>query len=284
MIRESAGTVDSSEFDAGSNVKERDMKKSDSFDDNESAAKLIFVAQSYVKRRDWKTADDLFCQALVLDRSAASRIAYGVCLAQQERFFEAMTVFTPVLDGDDRCAIAIVCHNLASIYRDVGELDLARRFQWRAMLLNEDSGSEDLLGLANDAFASDRFEAADSLIISAMSMQDDFEKGIPDGDFLATTGLIQAMVNSPEAGLFTLFTAFRQHREDADFRAMGTDQLNMSILFGELKRYRAERSCLKRAIRYFEYAPAPGSLSQARRMLEQLDRMQTVRTFNARRN
>ena len=284
MFRVSAGNIDSSEFDARSDVKERVMKKSDSFDDNESAAKLIFVAESYAKRRDWKGADDLFQQAISRDNSARARVAYGACLAQQERYFEAITIFTPILDGADRTAIGIACHNLASIYRDVGELDLARRFQWRAMLLNEDSGPDDLLGLANDAFASDRIEAAESRVISAMSMREDDGTGRQDGDFLATSGLIQSVVNSPEEALITLFSAFRLHRKDADFRAMGTDQLNMSILFGELKRYRAERSCLKRAIRYFEYAPAPGSLKRARLLLERLDRMHLIRTFNARRN
>lgn len=283
-LRVSAVMVDSSEFNAGSDVKERVMKKSDSFGDNESASKLVLVAQSHVKRRDWKTADDLFRQALSIDLSPTSRIAYGVCLAQQERYFEAIGVFTPILDGVDRCAIAIVCHNLASIYRDLDDLDLARRFQWRAMLLNDESEPDDLLGLANDAIASDRYEAAESLVMSAISMQNEFEPDHPDGDFLATAGLIQAAVNSPEAGLFAMFSAFRQHRKDSEFRAMGNDQLNMSVLFGELKRYRAERTCLKRAIRYFEYAPAPYSLNRARQMLERLERMQIVRSFNARRN
>jgi tetratricopeptide (TPR) repeat protein len=260
------------------------MKKSDSFGGNDSAAKLVFAAESSAERRDWGTADELFRQAIDLDSSPASRIAYGVCLSHQERFFEAISVFTPILDADDRFAIGIVCHNLAAIYRDVGDLDLARRFQWRATLMQEDSGPGDLLAMANDALADECHQAAESLVMTALEMSDDLDDDLPDGDLIATSGLVQMVLNSTEEGLLTLFAAYRQHQAASDFRRMGADQLNMSLLFGELKRYRAERACLQRAIRCFEHAPAPYSLRRAKLLLDRFDRMRIVRSFNERRN
>jgi tetratricopeptide (TPR) repeat protein len=260
------------------------MKKSDSFEGNESAAKLACAAESSAQHRDWKMADGLFCQAISLDTSAASRIAYGVCLSNQERYFEAITVLTPILDGVDRYAIGIVSHNLAAIYRELGDIELARRFQWRATLLQEDSGPDDLLGMANDAYLGERHQVAESLLLSAIDLQDDHAEQTMDGDFIATKGLIQSVRDSVQVGLLTIYAAYQQHQVEADFRRMGTDQLNMSVLFGELKRYRAERACLRRAISCFERASAPFSLNRARQMLERLERMQIVRSFNAGRN
>jgi Tfp pilus assembly protein PilF len=162
---------------------------------------LLFQAELLVDLREWKSADEVFRKALVLDKSPASRIAYGVCLAEQERYFEAISTFTPVLDGTNRAAIGIVCHNLAAIYRDVGDADLARRFQWRATLSEDHADESDLLGMANDA-----------------------------------------------------------------------------------QRHRAERACVVRAIRCFEMAPAPHSYRNARIQLDRLDQMQSIRSFDVRRN
>jgi tetratricopeptide (TPR) repeat protein len=260
------------------------MKKSDSFEGNESASRLVLAAETLADQCDWNAAEPLFHQAIALDASAASQIAYGVCLSRQERYFEAISVFTLVLDGDDWAAIGIACHNLAAIYRDLGDLDLARRFQWRATRMQDDSGPSDLLGMANDAFASEFHQAAQSLVMTAIDILSDESSGTSDGDFMAALGLVHSVLASPEQGLMSVFAAYRQHQVAADLRAMGTDQLNMAILFGELKRYAAERACLQRAIRYFEQVPAPYSLDRAKRMLSRFDRMGIVRSFNAHRN
>ena len=257
------------------------MKKSDSFGGNESAAALVRDAESSAGRGDWKTADKLFCQAMSVDTSPASRIAYGVCLTLQERYFEAIKIFTPILDGDDLSATAVVSHNLAAIYREVGEFELAGRFQWRATLLQDDAGPDDLLGMANDALIGEHFWAAESLVLSAIELQDDRTDQQVDGDFLGTKGLVQSIRNSAREGLFTIYAAYQKHQAMSDFRRMGIDQLNMSVLFGQLRRGRAERTCLMRAISCFERAPAPYSLNRARQMLERLERMQNLRSFNA---
>ncbi len=260
------------------------MKKSDPIASGERAAKLVVAAESHLERRDWSAADNLFREAVTLDATPASRIAYGVCLSRQERFFEAISVFTPVLDGVDRSAIGIVCHNLAAIYRDVGDLDLARRFQWRATLLQDDAGPEDLLGMANEALTGDRHQVAEALVMTAIEMNGDASDENSDGELVATLGLIKAALDSPEEGLMTLFAAYRRHQAVRDFRSMGADLMNMAVLFGEVHRYRAERACLNRAIRCFEQAPAPYSRNRARLQIDRLDRMQVVRSFDSRRN
>lgn len=249
-----------------------------------TAATLLRRADDLSARREWAAANECFQKVLQLDDSARHRISYGCCLAEQERFHEAIIVMTPVLDGQDRDAIGIVCHNLAAIYREVGDYDLARRFQWRATLLNESIDADGLLGMANDALADQFADAAGSLILTASELKAEQDRASNDADLLATAGLAEAETESPQAGLMTLFTAYRWHRDEGDLKGMGTDQLNMSVLFGKLNRHRAERACLVRAIRLFDQAAAPFSSTKARSELKRLDNMQAVRSFNPERN
>ena len=168
------------------------MMNPDSVAAMQNAAKITARAQASAERRDWASADELFRQAVSLDVSPSSRIAYGACLATQERYFESISVIMPVLEGTDRTAIGIVCHNLAVIYREIGDYDLARRFQWRATLLQDDSTSEDLLGLANDALMSGHPETAGSLVAAMCEMDVDDVEDNADGDLIATTALVKA--------------------------------------------------------------------------------------------
>lgn len=259
------------------------MMNPDSVAAMQNAAILLARAEQCADRREWLSADELFRQAVTADVSPRSRIAYSVYLAAQERYFECISVCMPVLEGTDRQAIGIVCHNLAAIYREIGDYDLARRFQWRATLLQDDSTSEDLLGLANDALISDHPDAAASLVATACDMDgDDFEGA--DGDLIATAGLVKAKLNLTREGLYLLFAAYRRHRSVHDDRGMGFDLMNMAIMFGELNRHQAERMCLVRAIECFKQAEAPYSAERARQQLDQLDQMDSVRSFDVRRN
>jgi tetratricopeptide (TPR) repeat protein len=249
-----------------------------------SVEELFFQAELFAGLRKFELAEDAYQKALLIDKSPATRIAYGVFLGEQERYAESIATFTPILDGDNRTAIAIVCHNLAAIYREVGDLDLARRFQWRATLLKDSADETDLLGMANDALVAQQPETAAAQIMTACEMTGEPIEDCADGDLIATTGLAYAAEGSTKDALLTLFTAYRRHQAASDFRGMGADLMNMSALFGELNRHRTERTCVLRAIRCFQKAPAPLSLRNARQRLERLDRMDSIREFDVQRN
>jgi tetratricopeptide (TPR) repeat protein len=262
----------------------RTMMNPDSVAAMLNAAKLLAHAEKCAERREWKTADELFRQAISSDTSPRSRIAYGVCLAAQERYFESISAFMPIMEGTDRQAIGIVCHNLAAIYRDIGDFDLARRFQWRATLLQDESTLEDLVGLANDALISDHTDVAESLISAACEMDGEDFEGSADGDLIATAGLVKAKSGLTREGLYVLFAAYRRHRSIQDFRGMGFDLMNMAMLLGELNRHQAKKICLLRAIDCFQQAGAPQSRERAGQQLDQLGQMHAVRLFDVRRN
>lgn len=249
-----------------------------------SAESLFLQAELQAGLRDWPAAEQLYIQALAVDVSPAARIGYGVFLAEQERYSEAIRVFTPILDGTNRSAIAVVCHNLAAIYREIGDDDLARRFQWRATLMHDQADAVDLLGMANDALSAGNPDVAGSLVMSACEACEDDVVDPSDGDLTATMGLAYAAEGSTKEALLTLFTAYRHHQSASDYRGMGADLMNMSLVFGELRRHRAERTCVLRAIRCFQQAPAPLSLRNAYLRLECLDRMESIRNFDVQRN
>ena len=245
-----------------------------------AASKLLTAAESSAGACLWQQADAQFTEAISLHDTASIRIAYGVYLFRRERFHEAICTLVPILDGSDLAAMGIVCHNLAAIYREIGDLDLARRFQWRATLLQTEADADVLLALANDAIAVGCLEAAEPLITTAVELNCDSTKSCQDGDLVATRGLLQAITDSPRQGLITLFSAYRLHQRHSDVRRMGTDLLNMANLFGELRRYRAEKTCLLRAIRCFRQVSANNSLERAFRQLEGHTRLEMLRTFD----
>ena len=120
--------------------------------------------------------------------------------------------------------------------------------------------------------------------MAAIDMSGDEADEVRDPDLIATLGLLQAELNSPQEGMMTLFSAYRRHQEIQDFRGMGNDLLNMSALFGQLQRHRAERACLKRAIRCFEKVPATDSIKRAEELVARHDHIQFFRHFDGRRN
>lgn len=255
-----------------------------SFNRTAVASSLVTAAERSAEVRNWEQADALFQEAISFDDSSRSRIAYGVYLFRCERFNEAISALTPVLDGSDLLATGIVCHNLAAIYREVGDFDLARRFQWRSTLLQSEADSESLLAMTNDALAIGCLDAAVPLVTAAADLSSDSADHCRDGDVLATRGLVQAIAESPRQGLMTLFSAYRLHQSHRDILRMGTDLLNMAYLFGALGRYKAEKMCLQRAIHCFHEAKAPDSLGRAQKQLERNTRSQLLRSFDGQLN
>ena len=98
------------------------------------------------------------------------------------------------------------------------------------------------------------------------------------------TGVIEARQRNVESGLVIVFAAYRRHQAAGDLVGMGSDLLNLALFFGDVHRYRAQRSCVNRAIRCFERAGATFSQQKARKELHRLDQMQAVRMFDSTRN
>ncbi len=249
---------------------------------------LLKWADDLVRARSWAEADAVFQRAIAVDASPCSGIAYGCALAEQERFHEALCQLTAALDiaqrRGDRDALATIYHNLAAIYRELGDNDLARRFQQRAISQVDDCGPDELLGLANDAWLAERLELAECLAGTAADIdeEDDFREPSPEVE--ATLGLLKGFLRDPREGIRPLLRAYSRHKAIGELRLMGNDLLNLSALLGELGRHRGELACVRRAIACFDSAPAPVSAAKARRLMAHLERLRQLRQFDPSRN
>lgn len=234
----------------------------------------------------WVEADACYTAAIQLDPTPASRIAFGASLASRERYHGALCYLTEALDqasnSGDREALSVIYHNLAAIYRELGDFDLARRFQQRSILQLEDCRPVDLLGLANDAWLSRRSEIAECLASSCVELDsdgDELDSVLAEAQ--ATLAVITGLAEDPRQGIRSLIQVYRQHRDANDMRLMGIDLLNLSALLSELGWYRAEMNFVRSAINHFDQAPAPVSAVKARQNLALLERMQSLRDFDA---
>ena len=192
-------------------------------------------------------------------------------MAEQERFNEALCQLTAALDiaqrSGERGALATIYHNLAAVYRELGDNDLARRFQQRAIAMVDDCGPDELLGLANDAWRAERLEMAECLAGAAADFDEGGLHGEMNAEVEATLGLLTGFLTDPREGIRPLLRAYSRHRATGELRLMGNDLLNLSALLGELGRHRGEMACVRRAIACFDDAPAPISAAKARRLL-----------------
>lgn len=246
---------------------------------------LLRRAERHGKIGNWSEADRCFSHAVALDQSPTSRIAFGGSLATRERFNEAICHLTEALDMvtpvGDREALAAIFHNLAAIYRDLGDAELGRRFQQRAIQQMDECGPTELLALANDAWLSRRPEVASCLSASCVDLEDDDEG---DRDLAlqgqATYGMITGMTEDLREGVRLLIHCCRQHRSDQQHRLCGIDLMNLAVLLSQFGWFRAEIRFVRQAIRHFDQAPAPVSAARARLILSNLERTQSLRDFD----
>jgi tetratricopeptide (TPR) repeat protein len=169
-------------------------------------------------------------------------------------------------------------HNLAAMYRDLGDYPLARTFQQRAMSLQSDCGPAELLQLGNDAVAAERWELAESLFQAAAEMTTEGDPLLID--LAATRGVLCGFEGEPMVGLRWLQQAYREHVETGDHGHAGKDLVNAAALLEQVGRPGWARSCLELAQAEFELAgdePSQGLVHAALNRIDSLLRVARVR-------
>lgn len=242
-------------------------------------------AEQFALQGRWAEADACYRAAIELDDTPASRIVFATSLSTREQYHAALCCLTEALDqasttGDQK-ALGVIYHNLAAIYRELGDYDLARRFQQRSILQLDDCRAIDLLGLANDAWLSGRSEIATCLASSCTELDpddDDVDSVVLEAQ--ATLAVTMGVTEDPRQGIRALIQIYRHHRDANDVRSMGIDLLNLSALVSELGWYQTEMKFVRQAIGHFDQAPAPVSAGRARHNLAMLERMQSLRNFD----
>lgn len=220
-----------------------------------------------------EAARSTFEQAVRHDPGQLARNAYGCFLRSIEDYRGAIEQFTGLLDAarenSDHELLAIASNNLAAVFRDLGEYELASRFQQRATASQPECDHVDLSNLANDALVSGRYDLAERLVRLSLHMEGEdgsFESEAADR---GTLGLLAGLTGNAREGIGLLRSACVLHRRAEDHRGLGADYVNLAFLFGALGRSRAQVRCLRRAVRCYRLASANTSASRARRLLRE---------------
>ncbi len=217
--------------------------------------------------------------------SHEARISLGALLADRGQLHAAVLEWTRVIDTayarGDRAALAAVYHNLAAVYRQLGDLDLARRFQQRSLSLQDGCGPEDLLQLANDALSTGAWDLAESLLDAA----DGFARATPeDADLsqqiLATRGVLMGLRGQPLAGIPLLRRAYRQNRTAGNDLLAGKDLVNLAALFDQTERPGLASLCLRSSLRHFRAAEDAVEVNRTRHLLRRAVRSRAWKKFS----
>jgi len=181
------------------------------------------------------------------------RLSLGTLYAERGDWNAAIQEWTRVIDlagqSGQRELLAAVYHNLAAVYRDLGDLALARRFQQRSLMWQNHCGPEDLLHLANDAIGTGAYELAESLLDGVEEMTE------PSREWTAkvhgTRGVIQGLQGLPREGIRHVLAAYRLHCAAQADALAGRDLLNLAALYEQLDRWRIAEKCLEMAAEHF---------------------------------
>ncbi len=182
-----------------------------------------------------------------------------------------MAAFDLATASNELDAQVVVLSDLAVVYRELGEFDMARRFQQRVVNLQISSDSADLEALANDAFSCGEFDLAKELISTAAVIED-AATPIEQANAFGSRGLLAAANRRPKTGLRLLYQASQLHRQLNDQLGAGKDWLNMAEVFSQLGRYRGMRGALRRAIRSLAQTPSTHLLPIAQLRYAQINK------------
>jgi tetratricopeptide (TPR) repeat protein len=230
----------------------------------------------------WEAAVEILRSLAETTGCCEVRITLGALLAERQQFFEAIQQWTSVIDDasarGQRDYLAAAFHNLAAVYRELGDLELARRFQQTALRYQDDCGPEELLHLTNDALAASRWDLAEALLQSASELAADDDP--LHATLTATAGVTRALQGDVFTAVGLLRLAYRQHLAQGDEREAGCDLLNLAATFRRTGRLGLEMKCLSRAASHFEHAGASRSQAHALERQRQAEQLMALRGTN----
>lgn len=227
--------------------------------------------------------------------------AAGQLLARGE-LGEAILHFKMLLQAglaaDDAELAEVACHNLAAVYRQSRQWDIAetwqqQSFSWRmrqAAKVPQQSSDElgrlacDLTGRGCDAFLSGDWELAESLWRRALAIEE--WRGCWEGQATdsGNLGLLAAARGQFDNGIRWLKVSLSLHRRMLDECNIGTDLLNLA----ELRRLQGKHPqairLLRRAIRSFDRGGASPLRDLAETRLAEMQRIVSLATLDPRVN
>lgn len=209
----------------------------------------------------------------------------GTYLAERQRYQPAMFHLLQGLDGaqaiGDMELQADVLSNLASVYRELGDFDLAQRFQRQVLAIHGAADVGDLLGWSTDALLAGKIVLAEKLARNAVELVEDSEDLGTLADAYGLLGIIAARRGRLRRAMWLLIRAARGHQCVADDRGLAADYQNLAEISGLMHRFGWQRTFLSAAQMFFRRAAMPLSEDRVASRLRDIDRLELYRKMNA---
>lgn len=234
------------------------------------------VAESVRENGDWIRADDWFRRALAEDvHSSRLHLAYGAFLAERQEIRRAIDHLMHGLDAattsGDLGSQAVAFADLAAIYRQIGEFDLARRFQRQVLAIRQQADAGDLLAWSADALLANKTPLAESLAHAAWNLAEDGHDLSTQADCFGVLGMVAARRGRHRRAISLLIQAARRHHALRETQALGTDYANLGEVCGLIGRLRWQRAFYATASHWFQQAGMPQSRQQMAHRLRAAD-------------
>lgn len=247
---------------------------------NSSHSLLQNAAQSCAKR-DWAQADRQYLAAVSSNEDLETWFASGCHFAERQQYAVAIPQFMQALDraqlaGDVRWQ-AVIFRNLAAIYRELGDFELARRFQRQTLALEESAGPDELLDWSADALLTGKTKLAQQLAEVAGKLAEDSENIAAQADAYGQRGVIAARRGRLRSAVRLMIRAARGHQFLDDDRNLGADYQNLAEVCGLIQRDVWQRTFFAAARECFERAGMMRSESRAALRLRQAERLEGYR-------
>lgn len=242
---------------------------------------LLQHAARSCANRDWAQADRQYLAAISSHDDAETWFAAGCYFAERQQYATAIPQFMQALDraqaAGDVHGQAAIFRNLAAIYRELGDSELARRFQRQTLTLEESAGPDELLDWSADALLAGKMKLAQQLAEVAGKLAEDAENIAAQADAYGQRGVIAARRGRPRSAVRFLIRAARGHQFLSDDRNLGADFQNLAEVCGLIQRFAWQRKFFAAAREYFQRAGMTRSESRAALRLRQAERLEGYR-------
>jgi tetratricopeptide (TPR) repeat protein len=246
---------------------------------------ILRLAEQFRDSRQWSEADRLFAQVVATEPTTAMHIAFGVYLAERQNYPAAIRQLMLGLDGakaeGDLSSQELVYSNLAAIFRELGDADLAQRFQRRVLAIEDSAGPMDLLAWSQDALLAGRLEVAEKLARNALQLAQDAEDISLQADSWGAIALIAARQGKLRLAIRLLIRAIRGHDFIGDDRGSAIDLQNLAEICGLVQRFHWQRAFFGAAQDRFREVGMPRSESRVQSRLRDVDRLERYRRMEA---
>lgn len=189
------------------------------------------------------------------------RFALGSLHFENGAWQSAVIEWTEVIDSAGRLGrtelLTAVYHNLAGLYRQLGNYRLASQFQRAALHYQAECTAEDLLALANDALADGAVAVAEGLLHAAASTLEADDESALAADLQAACGVAAGFRGQVLAGRQALWSAYRTHSRLGETLCCGMDLINLAALAEQSEAWVTAERCLGRAMELLDAHPNP---------------------------